>query len=486
MNLGFALTRGILVMNKLARSSTRKNGQLLATGDSVPLRPGNVFAHDVAKNPVHYWYTIVAGFSGDFIRQNLERHGIQKDEALLDPFMGTGTAALTGMFSKLQVYGIDANPFTHFVANVKTDFDIDSSQVKDHYRNLKKRITNRLETTGSFSWKKIPTTDIKDHLKAIWKNRADNGFDGSDLATEPPAMPHLKRWLSPRVLAKVLTLKSLLNSFFTDNTVPLQVQDFFKLAFASVLLPVSNVKRAGPKISYRRKGKERILCIDAPVYRFFTEKLEKMISDLDYFSRFIGLHRPELHFGSSTEASKIIGREVDIVLSSPPYLNEVDYLDNTRLELYFLDFIKNDKDLRVLKEFQIRGNSKYLFSSNRDYPDNLPGMAVFEYILEVCREIEKVWEKKNYGWDHPRLVAEYFVDMSKHLGGVQEILKEGGKYVFIVGDSALDGVHVPTDRILAEIALETGFSRAGVQPFRKRGSSRHGVQLRESIVTMTN
>jgi hypothetical protein len=54
----------------------------------------------------------------------------------------------------------------------------------------------------------------------------------------------------------------------------------------------------------------------------------------------------------------------------------------------------------------------------------------------------------------------------------------------IVGDSAMDGILIPTDEILAKIALQVGFSSAEVKPFRQRGSSRHPIRLRESVITL--
>jgi hypothetical protein len=54
----------------------------------------------------------------------------------------------------------------------------------------------------------------------------------------------------------------------------------------------------------------------------------------------------------------------------------------------------------------------------------------------------------------------------------------------VIGNSAIDKVLVPTDDILARIAGEIGFSAVTVTPFRARGSSRHDVPLRESIVTL--
>lgn len=206
-----------------------------------------------------------------------------------------------------------------------------------------------------------------------------------------------------------------------------------------------------------------------------------MVSDIKHFNNY-EWPKQIVKLGDSRRVCDYYQVKADLAITSPPYLNEVDYIENTRLELYFLNLIKSEKDMRYLKEHLIRANTKYLFSSNKDYPNNLPTIDSFSKILDYCNKIETEWSKRKWGWDHPRLVAEYFADMTLHLKGMRKLLKDGTHYVVMVGDSAIDGVHVPTDVLLAEIGKDVGFSDASTTPFRWRSSSRHKTKLRESII----
>jgi hypothetical protein len=94
--------------------------------------------------------------------------------------------------------------------------------------------------------------------------------------------------------------------------------------------------------------------------------------------------------------------------------------------------------------------------------------------------------KKSY--DH--LVSGYFNDMYLIISDVYRILKPKTKAVFVLGDSAPYGVHIPTDELIGKIGVGAGFSDYHVNILRGRGGKwkdnpqRHDVALRESIVTL--
>lgn len=74
----------------------------------------------------------------------------------------------------------------------------------------------------------------------------------------------------------------------------------------------------------------------------------------------------------------------------------------------------------------------------------------------------------------------------------QRVLKAGKKGLYILGDSAPYGVHIPTDILIGEIGKCVGFSDYKIDVLRLRGGKwahnpqRHSVALRESIVTLYN
>lgn len=435
----------------------------------VPSSSRNIYAHDLGSIPIHNWYTTVAGFSSDFVSEIIKKNNLNQNDLILDPFSGTGTTALYAGQKGIKVYGVEANPFHHLVANVKLNFDMDKNEIRSAVEDIRRKIEPDALKEGHFTYEEVPTIAINDHLSSIKSE-----------GVGPPEMPHLAKWMSPNVLEKVIKIKTIIDDhiaeFYSKDTT-----DFVKVAFASILIPVSNMQLAGPKIAYRRKNSSRIICVNAPVFTNFISKLNNMVFDLRHFDN-SKWPKQIVKLGDSRRVNELYHVKANLAITSPPYLNEVDYIENTRLELYFLDFIKTEKEMRTLKEHLIRANTKYLFSTNKDYPDKLPHIDSFNDVLDYCKKIEIEWSKRKWGWDHPRLVAEYFADMTLHLKGMRELLQDGAHYIMMVGDSAIDGVHVPTDLLLAEIGREIGFSDTSVVPFRWRSSSRHKTKLRESVI----
>jgi DNA modification methylase len=185
----------------------------------------------------------------------------------------------------------------------------------------------------------------------------------------------------------------------------------------------------------------------------------------------------------------------DHVFTSPPYLNNFDYADRTRLELYFWGEAKNWGDISE----NIR--TKLITSATTQISRDDPRYILSESIQEACpdvfdflsKSVSQLGEirltrggKKSY--DH--LVSGYFNDMFQIISEVYRILKPNTKAIFVLGDSAPYGVHIPTDDLIGKIGLGVGFSDYRMDTLRERGGKwkdnpqRHNVLLRESIVTL--
>jgi ubiquinone/menaquinone biosynthesis C-methylase UbiE len=89
------------------------------------------------------------------------------------------------------------------------------------------------------------------------------------------------------------------------------------------------------------------------------------------------------------------------------------------------------------------------------------------------------------------MVALYFNDILQVLQETYRVLKPGGHFCLVLGDSAPYGVHIKTDEVIGQLGLGVGFSRYDYHELRHRGDKwkenpqRHRVPLREGIVILT-
>ncbi|MEW5830140.1 MAG: hypothetical protein AB1846_14700, partial [Chloroflexota bacterium] len=178
-----------------------------------------------------------------------------------------------------------------------------------------------------------------------------------------------------------------------------------------------------------------------------------------------------------------------------PYLNNFDYADRTRLELYFWGEAKNWGE--ISENIRTKLITSATTQISRDDPrynlseglkDACPD--VFDFLRKSISQLSEIRLTRGGKKSYDHLVSGYFNDMFQVISEVYRVLKTDTKAVFVLGDSAPYGVHIPTDDLIGKIGLGAGFADYRIDVLRERGGKwkdnpqRHGVLLRESIVTL--
>ena len=193
--------------------------------------------------------------------------------------------------------------------------------------------------------------------------------------------------------------------------------------------------------------------------------------------------------GSDTKAIVNIGDarydgpiNADLIFTSPPYPNDMEYVHQTRLELTLLRYIENTKGLTDLKKRMISSSVKLVYKSNEWQKTH--GLRIPE-VNQVSSAIAKTLESKNWGWNAADMTAQYFGGMRTVLANWAKRLNPGGRAAVVIGDSAFNGVKVPSDELFAACAVVEGFYIEGLEVFRNRWNNKHRIELRESVVLLS-
>jgi SAM-dependent methyltransferase len=153
----------------------------------------------------------------------------------------------------------------------------------------------------------------------------------------------------------------------------------------------------------------------------------------------------EIKVGDARALRSIDNESVDVVLTSPPYLNAIDYMRGHRLSLIWLGH--RLADLR-----RIRANS---IGAERG-SDNRSAAPLFEDIQESMCDVGKLPGR------HAAMIQRYAEDVYRFVSEVARVLRPGGRAILVVGNSCLKGVFIQNSNGVARAA-----SMVGLKPTRK-------------------
>jgi hypothetical protein len=180
----------------------------------------------------------------------------------------------------------------------------------------------------------------------------------------------------------------------------------------------------------------------------------------------------------------------DLVVTSPPYPNNYDYADATRIELTFLGEITGWSDLQgAVRSRLVRSCSQHMVGYDAAPVLESPDVAPIAEELRAAHD-RLVVERGEHGGRkrYHSMVVAYFADLSRTWQALRRTCRTGAEVLFVVGDSAPYGVHLPVERWLGELALAAGFEAFDFTKLRERNtgelwkSRKHRVVLHEGIL----
>ncbi len=192
--------------------------------------------------------------------------------------------------------------------------------------------------------------------------------------------------------------------------------------------------------------------------------------------------------GDSREVLKTLeDNSVDLIITSPPYANNFDYADATRLELSFWNEVQGWGDLQnKIRKYLIRSCTQHVSAEKAELTELLNDDDVSPILHELAPICEKLaQERMQHGGrkNYHLMVAAYFSDLAKVWKALRRVCKSGSLVCFVIGDSAPYGVYVPVDKWLGELALAAGFNQYSFEKTRDRNvkwkNRKHKVPLKE-------
>ncbi len=150
--------------------------------------------------------------------------------------------------------------------------------------------------------------------------------------------------------------------------------------------------------------------------------------------------RAIVRVGDARHLATIATSSVDAVITSPPYLNAIDYLRGHRLALVWLGY--RVSDVRAVRAVSIGA-------------ERAPGADADMCLVRELRAPLDLLDRLPR--PEQRMVDRYLLDLHAVLTEVHRVLRPSGKLVLVVGNSCLRGVFVENARAVAAVAERVGF-----------------------------
>ncbi len=392
--------------------------------------------------PVHRWFRYSAGFSGAWAEAVVRAHATGAG-LVLDPFAGVATTLVAAQLAGRPAVGLEAHPFVARLAEAKLCWTADPGA---------------LERAGAAV------------LARARRARANVG---------PPPADLLGAAYAPEALAALSGLAVAIEGETAEGT---PERRLCWLALAAILRACSSAGTAPWQYVLPRKTKARI----AEPAAELAAQLARMVADMRALGCDVGVAR--VFSGDARTCAGVEDGAVDLVVTSPPYPNNYDYADATRLEQTFFGEVRGWGDLQaVSRRFLVRACSQHAAAERLAVAPLVADAAVAPIageLGEACAALGVLRRSRAGHKAYDAMIAAYFVDLARVLAALARVVRPGGKVCFVVGDSAPYGVHVPALDWLVRLAERVGFSLLERRRVRLRNvkwkNRKHRVPLEEA------
>jgi DNA modification methylase len=334
----------------------------------------------------------------------------QIGDTVLDPMCGSGTVVLESMLNNRIGIGIDIDPIARLITKVKTT-PIDPGKLMRAAREILDRI-NTLDNTSSYH-PHIPEFHYRDN------------------------------WFRSFVLRELAIINDGIDSIIPKYRE--DVGDFFRVILSSIIRDVSNADPYCTRTVLRKKVVKKIAPGDT--YVKFSEKLSRQCDsmiELFEISETLDFNDVRLPTGNAIETG-LLSDSIDLAVTSPPYINAVDYPRTHQLEMYWLGLLGNGPLSHVKREY-IGTETVY----KNEYATLMT--SGYETLDPLLERIFNSDPRRSF------IVYKFFEDMKHQLAEICRVLKPEGRYCIAIGSNLIRGVEVRSDQILSEIAVtDIGF-----------------------------
>ena len=392
------------------------------TGDLLPDWdiPVNQRLLIISKNQSwlsHGFHKYPAKFFPELPRWAIKRYS-SEGETVLDPMAGSGTVNVEALLANRRSVAVDVDPFARLLTRVKTT-------------PLDVTILDRAVAA------------VLAELDAFEAGGAEARLVA---ASHVPPFAYQDTWFRPFILEELGAIRAA-SARIRDVIAPADsgpYLDFIRICLSSIVREVSNADNNCTRTVVRQRLQKRV--VPGMAIRLFRRMLSVNVGRMRDFVPMVPSNAPvAVPENADARAIPLPDESVDLAVTSPPYINAVDYPRTHQLEMYMLDLSPPGRPLAEAKRRHIGTEVVRAVDYRTLRTYGLP---------ELDAQVESL-----FATDPRRayIVHQYFVDMERNFREVQRTLKPGRHYVVVVGNNIIRNQVVPTHAYLLQVAERVGF-----------------------------
>ena len=388
-----------------------------------------------------YYGKLIPAIPNTFIKEFTSENDI-----VGDLFSGSGTVAVEAKRLGRHFFGCEINPLSTLISKVKTT-SYDIVLLNEMNEIIEERLLDS-------------------------KHRKQTAID------DIPFCVNIDHWFKKPVQQDLMYIKAVI-----DETVNEKIKknkqiylDFYYSVMSSIIRNVSNADPAHvfPGISKRIRKLEAEGKIQKNAINSFINGLKKRTKYFDIYNDIPNVKIDICNGDSTTINTKKYNNKISLFVTNPPYISSVRYIETMKLEMYWLEYIKNPQEYGDLAKLML-GNDKITKQESSKIP--------FTKYDEINRVVDKI--KSNSPKD-AYIVSKYFNDMENVIIKMNRLLKDDGKVVVKISDSNVKKIKVETGKFLTIIAEKHGFKLNTVFLDRINDNSRSLTTARNTYSDIIN
>ena len=399
---------------------SKKSQELIEIDGDIDLTfniPNNANILIISKDQsflTHGIHKFPAKFFPELPRYLIRRYS-KIGDAVLDPMCGSGTVVLEALLNDRAAVGIDIDSMANLITKVKTTPISERSLLSS---------------------------------KDLLLQRMTEYANSDDIILQIPEFPYRDRWFRECVLKELAIISVSIDEAVTHyrGSTRKNLFDFYRIIMSSIIREMSNADPHCTRTVLRKKVIKNIN--EGDTLARFSQQLEHQIKAMISFSRLYSTLKTKsvsLPTGTAIKTG-LDASSIHLAITSPPYINAVDYPRTHQLEMYWLGLL-GDGPLSKIKRTYIGTETVY----KHEFEElKLYGLPLLDGILKKVYERDP---RRSY------IVFKFFNDMENQLRETMRVLKPGGRYCIVVGTNEIRGIRIDSHMILTKIAVErVGFS----------------------------